>query len=73
MSYMREDKQEIMNLLLKTLQATREYSDLVSLEYTKSKGLELVVAEFDGGYRKPINVALDSGSAMIRDVLKALR
>ena len=45
MSYMREDKQEIMNLLLKTLQATREYSDL----------------------------ALDSGSAMIRDVLKALR
>lgn len=66
-----ENKQEICNLLLKTLQATHEYSDLIDLDFVESR--EIVVATFDSGYKKHVNVALDSGSAMIRDVLKALR
>ena len=69
---MREDKQKTCDLLLPALQATRQYWDLIRLEYSKSDSAEIVTAVFMNGYRKPINVALDSGSAMIRDIVRAL-
>jgi len=65
-----ENKQVILNLLLPALQATRNLSDLVSLQYDPAK--DLVVAVFASGGVKIANVAMDSGTSMIRDVLKQI-
>lgn len=62
-----ENKQEILDLLLPALQATRNLSDLVELEYREDR--ELVYAKFASGNQKIANVACDSGTALIRDVI----
>lgn len=67
---MREDKQKILDLLLLALQKTRDAYDLISLVYDAEK--ELVTATFIGGGKRLINVAMDSGTAMIRDVMAHL-
>ena len=71
-----EDKQKICDLLLAALQATRHCSDLVSLEYVvpeqPNRYESYVVATFNSGYSRMINTSLDSGSGMIRDILKNL-
>lgn len=76
-----EDKAKICELLLKTLQATRNLHDLVSLEYCKHdhdpnypnyNGLETVTATFANGYKKKVNVEMDSGTSMIKDILKGI-
>ena len=67
---MKENKQEICNALLKTLQLTRNLYDLVNLQYDPEK--EVVIATFDNGYSKIANVACDSGTAMIRDIIKQI-
>lgn len=68
-----EDKQKICNLLLATLQATREYSDLGSLTYVKPKQPNrydsYVEARFRSGGKRIINTSMDSGYAMIRDIM----
>lgn len=64
---MKEDKQNILDLLLPALQATHNLHDLVSLEFDEDR--ELVYAKFAGGNQKIANVAMDSGTAMIRDVI----
>ena len=66
-----EDKQLICDLLLEALQATRHLADLKSLTYRYiSAGNEIVEAVFCGNYAKVINVSMDSGIAMIRDIIK---
>lgn len=62
-----EDKQLICDLLLPTLQATRNLHDLESLTYDAQK--EVVYARFMSGYTKTANVAMDSGTSMIRDIV----
>lgn len=69
---MTENKQEICNLLLKTLQATRHFSDIKNLVYQEIEGTELVKAIFESGGIKTANVTMDSGIAMIRDILKQI-
>lgn len=64
-----ENKQTILNLLLPTLQATRNLYDLISLDYDKEK--EIVIAHFANG-KKLVNVEGDSGTAMIKDILKKI-
>ena len=64
---MREDKQKILDLLLPALQATRNLHDLKSLEYSEER--DLVYATFESSYQKVVNVAMDSGTAMIRDII----
>lgn len=67
-----EDKQEICNLLAATLKATRNHHDLIELKYERIKDdLELVHVRWAGGEKK-INVSLDSGEAMIRDIMNHL-
>jgi hypothetical protein len=68
-----EDKQLICDLLCKTLQATRDQRDLVSLTYHKlgPDDEQVTIAWSEGG--TSVNVSLDSGVAMIRDILKAIR
>ena len=64
-----EDKQRILNKLCKALQETDNASDLISLTYLPHD--ESVIARFQHG-RREINVAMDSGTAMIRDVVNHL-
>lgn len=64
-----ENKQEILDKLLPALQATRGLSDLIDLTYDPTG--EIVTARFPGG-PKYINVAGDSGTAMIRDVIRQI-
>lgn len=67
---MKENKQEILDLLLPALQKTRNLYDLATLEYDPVK--ELVYARFVSGYQKIANVAAGSGTAMISDVIKQI-
>lgn len=69
---MREDKQAICDAFLLALKKTRHLHDLVELKYTKLDGDEIVVAKFQNGYRKEICVNLDSGIAMIKDIIEQL-
>jgi len=65
-----ENKQKILELLLPALQATRNLDDLVSLTYDSET--EMVAAVFATGGVKLANVAMDSGTSMIRDVIKQI-
>ena len=72
---MREDKQKICDLLCQTLKATWDANDVVSLRYVDEltdKGLEHVIVTFESGGVRLINVSMDSGVAMIRDIMKNL-
>lgn len=67
---MAENKQEILDLLLPALRKTRNLYDLKKLEYNESR--ELVYATFDSGYQKVADVTADSGTSMIRDVIRQI-
>ena len=64
-----ENKQQILDLLLPALQATRDLHTLEELRYDAEA--ETVWCAFEHG-AFPVNVAMDSGIAMIRDLLRAL-
>lgn len=64
---MMEDKQKILDLLLPALRATRNLHDLWDLRYDPKS--DTVTAVFENGSEKCANVAMDSGTAMIRDVI----
>ena len=68
-----ENKQKICELLLETLQATRLYSDLESLTYVTpeqpNRYDSYVEAKFQSGGKRIINTSMDSGFAMIRDIM----
>ena len=65
-----EDKQKICDLLLITLQATRSAADALSISYDAED--ETVTVTFLTGGKRVVNVAMDSGTAMIRDIMKNL-
>lgn len=67
---MREDKQRICDLLADTLRATDNASDVINIIYN-AEGETVRVQFASGGYRI-VNVAMDSGTAMIRDIMKNL-
>lgn len=62
-----EDKQKICDLLLPLLKATRAFHDLDDLEYIQDQ--DCVLLTFANGYVRKVNVAMDSGIAMIMDVI----
>ena len=69
-----DNKKEIVKSLCETLRLTRDQEDLVSLDYEKqTNGEEIVTAIYDGGGKKTAVVTMDSGIAMIRDILRAIR
>ena len=53
------------------LQETRDFQELESLKYNKDN--ETVVATFWYGAVKTANVHMDSGTSMIRDIIKQIR
>lgn len=68
---MYEDMQMICDKLLIALRYTSHMSDLIRLTYDDDK--EIVTAMFDNGHEKRVNVQMDSGYAMIQDIIDALR
>lgn len=63
-----ENKQAICNALLTTLQLTRRYEDIQSIDY--DAGTETVTVTYNEISHRNINVECDSGIAMINDILK---
>lgn len=60
-------KQELIDSLSETLSLTRERVDHLEL-----KDNDTVVIHYKGGYQKPVNIAMDSGLAIILDVSRAV-
>lgn len=67
---MKENKQLICDMLCKTLQYTRSASDVIEICYDEERETATVI--FESGGKRVINVAMDSGTAMIRDIMKGL-
>lgn len=65
-----EDKQRICDLLVPALQATSNLSDITALVYDPKT--EMVSVHFNSGYVKGANVAMDSGTSMIRDIISQI-
>lgn len=65
-----ENMQEICDRLLWVLEATRGGADVVSLEYVEDS--ETVIATHKNGHQKHINVACDSGMAMICGIIHSI-
>lgn len=60
-----ENKQLILDSLCSALQLTRDQADLEALEYKEiGPDEQRVIATYDGGGSREINVSLDSGIAM---------
>ena len=60
-------KQELIKSLEATLKLTRDRVE--SLELLDK---DTVVIHFEGGYKKSVNIACDSGMAIIRDISKSI-
>ena len=68
-----ENKQEICNLLCAALRATRDQSDLTDVIYRQMPNdNEIVTLFYENGHKRSINVNMDSGIAMIRDILRGV-
>ena len=65
--YQIEDKQEIVDRLKKLLLVTRAGQDIEEM-YLKDQ--EHVVVKWRGGYPVTVNIAADSGLAIIQDVIR---
>ena len=69
-----ENKQQICDLLTEALKATRDQADLIRIRYEEiGPDHQQVVLDYAGNGHRSVNVSLDSGIAMIRDILMALR
>lgn len=73
---MKENKAEIVKAFLPVLQMTEYFNDLIDLDYQlKTNGKfkrETVIATFENGCKKEVNVNYDSGFAMLKDILNQL-
>lgn len=68
-----EDKQAICDALCKTLQLTMAGNNLISIEYkVYSPWTKRAVLRFTGGNSQEVNVSMDSGISMLRDILKQM-
>ena len=69
---MHEDKDYIVQLFLKALQATGNQQDLKAAKYeVLDNNDEIVTIEYEHGGSRVVNVSMDSGVAMIRDIMRA--
>ena len=68
-----EDKKTICELLTKTLQATRNGEDVTEIIYDRDEaGEEYATVRFTNGYSKRVCVTADSGTSLIKDVLRVM-
>lgn len=67
---MKEDKAKIAKAIFQFLKATRHGTDIVDVTYSKDGYNEYITVEYASGTIDMINVACDSGVAMMMDVLR---
>lgn len=68
---MKENKDLICKMLCEVLRKTSNQQDLKALKYEiLDNNEEIVTAEWESGGKRQINVSMDSGTAMIRDIMK---
>ena len=68
-----ENKQKICDLLCETLKATRNQEDLKLIRYEEiGQDHQQAVLEYENGSCRSVNVSMDSGIAMIYDILNAI-
>ena len=68
---MKENKDLICKMLCEVLRKTSNQQDLKALKYEiLDNNEEVVTAEWESGGKRQINVSMDSGTAMIRDIMK---
>lgn len=65
-----EDKKDIVSRLSILLKATRAGSGIDKLQLSEDE--ETVQILFKNGFNRNVNIACDSGIAIIEDVIKAL-
>ena len=70
--YIPENKEQIVSDLLLLLRKTDNLSDLIALKYERKNDDEKVIATFANGHKKIANVSMDSGTAMICDIIKQI-
>ena len=66
----RENKQAICDALVETLKYTRDANDVLTMIFHED--IEIVEIVFISGGIRRVNVAMDSGVAMIRDIMRGL-
>ena len=68
-----ENKDAICKALAETLKLTRNHQDLDDLYYmVEANEDEIVRVQWMNGAHRDVNVTMDSGTAMIRDIMKAI-
>ena len=67
---MNEKKQAICDALAETLKLTHNCKDIIRIEYNSNTECALICCK--GADPIPVNVACDSGTAMIRDIMRRL-
>ena len=67
-----EDKKIICALLTKTLQATRNGEDVAEIIYSRNDGEEYATVKYNNGYSKRVCVTADSGTSLIKDILRGM-
>ena len=73
MQYFYEDKETIINYLLYTLKQTVAGVGLDYIRYERlNNGDEIAILIYDNGYHKSVNITMDSGLALMRDILRAI-
>ena len=68
---MNENKQKICDLLAEALRATRDHSHHTGIRYERlGEYTERTIVEYANGCTRVINVSMDSGTAMMLDILR---
>ena len=65
-----ENKQAICDALTETLKLTRNCEDIIRIEYNPNTECALICCK--GADPIPVNVACDSGTALILDIMRRL-
>lgn len=67
-----EDKEKITKALLPVLQMTNNGQDIKDIEYIKTEHCENVIVTYNNDYTKIAVVTVDSGTALIGDVMRQI-
>ena len=73
MTFFNEDKAKITKALFKLVKLTRAGIDIKDMEYVCNPDHwhdEYVIIRYKDDYIKRVSVAMDSGAALIRDVMR---
>lgn len=67
---MEESKRMIIAYLLRLLQVTNAGEPIEAIELSDNQETATII--YRNGYKKPVDIACDSGIAMIKDIARAI-